>query len=164
LYVDKPFRAGYREFEEAIKLNPSFAAAHVLLGQMYLYTGRPEEAIEQAERGIRLSRTDPRLFIWLPALAGAHYLLGHYEEAVAAGRRSWSLNRNWPAGLRYVVAGLAQLGRIEDAQLALAELKLLNPSLAFVERTFVERNFRRLYADTASVEHILDGLRKAGFE
>ena len=152
------------EFEEAIKLNPSFAAAHVLLGQMYLYTGRPEEAIEQAERGIRLSRTDPRLFIWLPALAGAHYLLGHYEEAVAAGRRSWSLNRNWPAGLRYVVAGLAQLGRIEDAQLALAELKLLNPSLAFVERTFVERNFRRLYADTASVEHILDGLRKAGFE
>jgi len=147
------------EFEEAIKLNPSFAAAHVLLGQMYLYTGRPEEAIEQAERGIRLSRADPRLFIWLPALAGAHYLLGHYEEAVAAGRRSWSLNRNWPAGLRYVVAGLAQLGRIEDAQVALAELKLLNPSLAFVER-----NFRRLYADTASVEHILDGLRKAGFE
>ena len=33
------------EFQEAIKLNPSFAAAHVVLGQMYLYDGRPEEAI-----------------------------------------------------------------------------------------------------------------------
>src|SRR5205085_689751 len=83
---------------------PSFAAAHVLLGQMYLYAGRPEEAIEQADKGIRLSPNDPRMFIWVPALAGAHYLLGQYEEAVAAGRRSWSLNRNWPAGRRYGVA------------------------------------------------------------
>jgi adenylate cyclase len=145
-------------FREAIKLNPSFAAAHVLLGQMCLYAGRPEEAIEQAETGIRLSPTDPRLFIWLPALAGAHYLLRHYAEAIEAGRRSWSLNRNWPAGLRYVVAGLAQLDRVEEAQAALAELKRLNPDLAFVER-----NFRRLYTDPAAVEHILDGLRKAGF-
>jgi adenylate cyclase len=149
---------GVAAFREAIKLNPSFAAAHVLLGQMCLYAGRPEEAIEQAETGIRLSPTDPRLFIWLPALAGAHYLLRHYAEAIEAGRRSWSLNRNWPAGLRYVVAGLAQLDRIEEAQAALAELKRLNPDLAFVER-----NFRRLYTDPAAVEHILDGLRKAGF-
>jgi hypothetical protein len=44
--------------------------------------------------------------------------LGHYEEAVAAGRRSWSLNRNWPAGPYVVVAGLAQLGRIEDVRVA----------------------------------------------
>jgi len=109
---------GIAAFEEAIKLNPSFAAAHVLLGQMYLYAGRREEAIERAEKGIRLSPTDPRLFIWLPALAGAHYQMRHYAEAVEAGRRSWSLNRNWPTGLRYVVAGLAQLGRIEEAQSA----------------------------------------------
>ena len=36
---------GIAAFEEAIRLNPSFAAAHVLLGQMYLYAGRREEAI-----------------------------------------------------------------------------------------------------------------------
>jgi len=35
------------------------------------------------------------------------------------------LNRNWPAGLRYVVAGLAQLGRMEEAEAALEELRLL---------------------------------------
>src|SRR6516162_1411905 len=51
----------------------------------------------------------------LPVLAGAHYQLRRYQQAVEAGRRSWSLNRNWPIGLRYVVAGLAQLGRIEEA-------------------------------------------------
>jgi len=105
---------GIAAFEEAIKLNPSFAAAHVMLGQMYVYAGRREEAIELAETGIRLSPTDPRLDRWLPALAGAHYQMRHYAAAIEAGRRSWSLNRNWPHGLRYVVAGLAQLGGLHD--------------------------------------------------
>ena len=150
---------GIAAFREAIKLNPSFAAAYVLLGQMDLYRGQPEEAISLAEKGIRLSPTDPRLFIWLPALAGAHYQLGHYQEAIEAGRRSWTLNRNWPGGLRYVVAGFAQLGRLEEARAALAELRLLNPNLAFVEG-----NLKRLFSAPAAVDHILDGLRKAGFE
>jgi adenylate cyclase len=158
MWTRRPER-GIAAFEEAIKLNPSFAAAHVMLGQMYLYAGRREEAIERAEKGIRLSPNDPRLFIWLPALAGAHYQLGHYPQAIEAGRRSWTLNRNWPAGLRYVVAGLAQLGQIEEAQTALNQLRLLNPNLAFVES-----NLRRLYVDRTPVDHILDGLRKAGFE
>jgi adenylate cyclase len=150
---------GITAFEEAIKLNPSFAAAHVLLGQMYLYAGRREEAIERAAKGMRLSPSDPRLFIWLPALAGAHYQMGHYAEAVEAGRRSWSLNRNWPHGLRYVVAGLAQLGRIEEAQAALADLKRMDPSLKFSASVF-----RRNWPNPADVEHLLEGLRKAGFE
>lgn len=146
-------------FQEAIKLNPSFAAAHVLLGQMYLYSGRPEEAMAVAEKGIRLSPTDPRLFIWLPALAGAHYQLGHYDEAVEIGRRGWALNRNWPACLRYVVAGLGQLGRAKQAAAALAQLKMLDNNLAFVEGILT-----RLYTERAGVDHFLEGLRKAGFK
>jgi adenylate cyclase len=150
---------GIAAFEEAIRLNPSFAAAHVMLGQMYVYAGRREEAIGLAETGIRLSPTDPRLDRWLPALAGAHYQLRHYAEAVEAGRRSWSLNRNWPHGLRYVVAGLAQLGKVEEAQGALAELKQMDANLEFSASVF-----RRVWPDPADVDHLLDGLRKAGFE
>ena len=146
-------------FEEAISLNPSFAAAHVLLGQMYLYRSRLEEAIRLAEKGVRLSPSDPRLFIWLPALAGAHYQLREYAQAVEIGRRSWTLNRNWPAGLTYVVAGLAQLGRIDEAEAALADLRRLDANLSFVRTTL-----RRLYTDQAGIDHILDGLRQAGFE
>src|SRR6516164_5503899 len=146
-------------FEEAIRLNPSFAAAHVLLGQMYLYGGRREEAIEWAQKGIRLSPSDPRLYIWLVALAGAHYQMSHYADAVEAGRRSWSLNRNWPIGLRYVVAGLGQLDRIEEAQEPLAALKRMDANLEFSASVF-----RRNWPDPADVDHLLDGLRKAGFE
>ena len=146
-------------FREAVKLNPSFAAAYVLLGFMSLYRGQPEDAIGLAEKGIKLSPTDPRLFIWLPALAGAHYQLRHYEQAIEIGRRSWTLNRNWPAGLRYVVAGLGQLGRAAEAQSALDQLRMLDGNLAFVEDILV-----RLYDDREGVDHFLEGLRKAGFE
>jgi hypothetical protein len=94
-------RCAARAARSKTRLQGAFAQRH-------LYAGRREEAIKAAEKGIRLSPSDPRLFIWLQALAGAHYQMRHYEDAVRAGRGSWSLNRNWPHGLRYVVAGLAR--------------------------------------------------------
>ena len=158
--MDAPFRARRSaEFEEAIKLNPSFAAAHVLLGQMYSMPVGRKRRSSWRRRGIRLSPSDPRLFIWLPALAGAHYQLRHYAEAIEIGRRSWTLNRNWPHGLRYVVAGLAKLDRIAEAQSALAELKLADPNLEASAGVL-----RRVYPDPEAVDHILEGLRRAGFE
>jgi adenylate cyclase len=143
------------EFQEAIKLNPSFAAAHVLLGQMCLYRGQPEEALALAEKGIRLNPRDPHQFIYLPVLAGANYQLRRYEQAIEIGRRAWELNPNWPGGLRWVVAGLGQLGRIEEAQTALAELKA-HPSLAYVQAILAP------FWDREGIDHLLDGLRKAG--
>jgi hypothetical protein len=59
----------------------------------------------------------------------------------------------------YVVAGLAQLGRIEEAKAALEELNLLNSNLAFVEG-----NLRWLYNDPAAAEHILEWLRAVGMD
>jgi adenylate cyclase len=158
MYTHRSDRA-VAELRQAIELTPSFAVAHAILGQMFLYAGEPEEAIPIVEKGIRLSPSDPRLSVWLSVLAGAHYQLHHYERAVEAGRRSWTLDRNWLAGLRYVVAGLAQLGRMAEARTALADLQKLDQGLAAFERLA-----RRLFQDAAPVDHILDGLRKAGFE
>jgi len=160
MYTRRSERA-IAQFQEAIKLNPSFAAAHVLLGQMYLYAGQPEEAMALANKGIPLSPSDPRLFIWLPALAGAHYQLRHYHEAIEIGRRAWALNRNYPAGLRYVIAGLGQLGRVGETRGPIAELKSLDVPAGL---DFIEGIFSRLYRDRDGVNHLLEGLRKAGLE
>jgi len=159
MYTHRSDRA-IAEFEEAIKLNPSFAAAHAVLGHMLTYAGRPEETIPLVETAIRLSPNDPRLFIWLPALAAAHYQLGHYEQAIEAGRRSWTLNRNWPVGLTYVLAALGQLGRTEEARTVLPNFKELRPT----DLAGWERNARRVFTDQAAVDHLRDGLRKAGLE
>ena len=147
------------EFQEAIDLNPSYAAANAILGGMFTVRGQPEKGLALVEKGIRLSPSDPRLYIWLPSLAATRYQLRHYAEAVEVGRRSWTLNRNWPLGLTYVVAGLAQLGRIDEARAALADLKGLDPNFSFVRTTL-----QRLYTDQAGIDHLLEGLRKAGFE
>jgi adenylate cyclase len=147
------------EFQAAIDLNPSYAAAYAILGGIFTFRGQPEKGLALVEKGIRLSPRDPRLYIWLPPLAATHYQLRHYAEAVAVGRRSWTLNRNWPLGLTYVVAGLAQLARIDEAQSALVDLKELDPNFSFVRTTL-----QRLYTDEAGINHLLEGLRKAGFE
>ena len=144
------------EYQETVNLNPSYAAAHVMLGSSFTYRGQPEKGIASVEKGIRLSPCDQRLFMWLPPLAAAHYQLGRYAEAVEIGRRSWTLNRNWPIGLTYVVAALAQLGQVEEAQAALADLKGLDPNLSLVQATL-----QRLYRDQAGIDHLLDGLHKA---
>ena len=146
------------EFKEAIELNPSYAAAHAVLGAVLNFEGQSEEGVASVEKGIRLSPSDPRLFIWLSGLAAAHYQLTHYSQAVEIGRRSWTLNRNYITGLTYVVAGLAQLGRVEDARAALADLQERDPKLAALRTTL------KLYQNKAGVDHLLDGLRKAGFE
>jgi len=147
------------EYKEAVKLNPSYAAAHVMLGAWLTYMGEPEKAIPLVENGIRLSPSDPRLFIWLPSLAAAHYQLRHYDQALEIARRAWSLKRNWPLGLPYVVAGYVQLGRMDEARAALSELKQLDPNFLMVRTTL-----ERLYKDQAGLDHLLEALRKAGFE
>jgi adenylate cyclase len=146
------------EFKEAIKLNPSFAAAHAVLGAVLNFQGQSEEGVASVEKGIRLSPSDPRLFIWLSGLAAAHYQLGHYSQAVEIARRSWTLNRNYITGLTYVVAGLSQLGRVEEALAALNDLKERDPKLAALRTTV------QLYQNQAGIDHLLDGLRQAGFE
>jgi TolB-like protein/Tfp pilus assembly protein PilF len=147
------------EFEEAIKLNPNFAAAHAVLGVVFTFLGKPAVGVASIEKGMRLSPRDPRLFIWLAGLAATQYQLGHYSQAVEIGRRSWALNRNYITGLTYVVAGLAQLGNIEEARTALAHLRAIDPKLAAARTTL-----QRLYKDQASINHLLSGLVKAGFE
>jgi adenylate cyclase len=147
------------EFEEAIRLNPSFAAAHAVLGVVLTFRGQPEAGVASVEKGIQLSPRDPRLFIWLSGLAAGHYQLRNYAQAVEIGRRSWTLNRNYITGLTYVVAGLAQLGKIDDASAALVNLRELDPDLRALRTTL-----QRLYENQVGSDHLLEGLRKAGFK
>ena len=113
----------------------------------------------RVERGIRLSPSDSRLFIWLSGLAAAHYQLRHYAQAIEIGRRSWTLNHNYITGLTYVIAGLAQLGQIDEARATLATLKEFDPNLVAVRMTL-----ERVYTYQPGIDHLREGLCKAGFE
>ena len=150
---------GIAEFEEAIKLNPSFAAAHVMLGQMYLYAGRPEEAVEQAEKGIRLSPSDPRLFIWLPALAGG--------ALPAAPLRGGGRSRAAVVDAQPELAARSALCRRRACPARQDRGSAGGACRTQAARREPGRFRRRLAAgvpDPAAVDHILEGLRKAGMD
>jgi adenylate cyclase len=148
---------GIHAMQDAIALNPSFAAAYANLGFLLNYCARAEEAAEYVHRAMRLSPYDNRMFLWLPALAGAYYQMRNYEEAISIGRRAYSLKPDHPAGLRYVIASLGQLGRRPEAHQEL--LALLNMERGAFDNVAV---IKKLFRSDAAAAHLLEGFRKAG--
>jgi tetratricopeptide (TPR) repeat protein len=147
---------GIHAMQDAIALNPSFAAAYASLGYLLNYCARAEEAAEFVARAIRLSPYDNRMFLWLPALAGAHYQLRNYEQPIKMGRRAHMLKTDHPAGLRYVIACLGQLGRRADAHQELLAL-LINMEHGSFDNVAV---IKKLFRSAAAVAHL--SYRKAG--
>ena len=143
--------------QETIRLNPSHAGAHANLAFVYNYLNRPNEALPQAELALRLSPHDPRRFIWLQALAASHYLAGRYRAALATAQEALTIKPDYGISVRYLLASLGQLGYQQQAAAVLPLMRRLEGDLASTEAlmrtTFVE----------AAVQHVAEGLRKAGF-
>lgn len=142
-------------YTEAVRLNPSYAAAHAGLAHCYNDLNRPDEALPHVELALRLSPHDPRRFLWLPALVTSHYLGRRYlksaQEALAA-------LPDTPGAIRFAVAGLGQVGCIAEARSLIPKLRQLDGdlagTLAYFDSIFMVR---------AARDHIAAGLRKAGF-
>jgi len=147
------------EMRSAIRINPSYAAAYVILAHLLCYVGRVDEALSAAKQAVRLSPYDPRLGLWLPAVSQANYFLRNYEEAASVGQQALSLIPENPLAQRFAAASLGQLGRGADAE---PIVKALRRSRAPTIEA-VRQSVAHLYRDETMVEHMLEGLRKAGF-
>jgi adenylate cyclase len=148
------------EMRSAIRINPSHAAAYVILAHLLCYVGRVDEALPAAKQAVRLSPYDPRLGLWLPAISQANYFLRNYEEAAAVGQQALSLIPENPLAQRFAAASFGQLGRQADAE---PIVKALRRSTAPTIEA-VHKSVAHLYRDETMVEHMLEGLRKAGLE
>jgi adenylate cyclase len=150
--LDESFSA----FENAIALNPNHARARAKIAAPLASAARPEEAAKSVELALRLSPRDPTLHIWLPTLALSHYIMGNYEAAVAVARRQVTLRPTYAPGYNYLAAGLARLGRREEAAHAFDRLiRLESDAMERMQR------FTRTFRDRTMAEHVLDGLRLA---
>jgi non-specific serine/threonine protein kinase len=94
-----------REFQRAIALNPSYAAAHYLYGLTLGMTGRFEEAIAQGKQA--LERDPLSLITNGIILARIFYCARQYDQAIEQGRKALDLDANyiwahWYVGLAYV--------------------------------------------------------------
>jgi TolB-like protein/class 3 adenylate cyclase len=153
---------GIAECEHALELDRNLADAHAFIGFGKIYVGRAEETEAHVAEALRLSPRDSVAYTWMTIAGLAKLHLGSWEQAVAWCRRAIEANRNNPQTYFNLAAGLAQLGRLDEARSAVKAGLALNPIYS-VSRA---RAARRAVSDDptylAGRERILEGMRKAG--
>ena len=140
------------EYERALALNPNHADILADWGGWFLpYLGRAEEGIAVVKKAMRLSPFHADWMKW--ALTNAYFTAGRYEEAISAFQ---SVEYS-PVGPRLVlVASYAHAGKLEEARAEAGKILEMQPDFSIRAMSLKDRWTQ------AEVEHIRDGLRKAG--
>ncbi len=123
------------------------------IGIMIAYSGEWDEGCAQVESAMQLNPHHPSWY-WLPLACNA-YRKGDYQGALDI-----ALRINLP-GYFYAhltrAAAYGQLGLSEPAQRSLNEMLSLRPDMGTAAREELAK-----WWEPDLVEHIIDGLRKAG--
>ena len=155
-YVRREHDPAIAELQTALELNPSLAWAHYGVGAALVFSGRAREALPFLQAAMKLSPRDPNMGSFLVRMADAYLFMHNYDEAITWARKA--LRQSGFQWSRYSVllSALGHLGRIEEANRALRELRTKRSdfSIDFVQST-------HLIADPDDMSHYLDGLRKA---
>ena len=159
LWMRADYEAALAEAERALALSPNLARGHANLGSALIFSGRSKEGITALETSIRLDPQDPLLPNRLNTLALGRYFAGEYEAAVEAAKRAIRTNPNYPLPHRWLAAALGQLGRTAEAKEALEK------AITIATVTFDMYVRQRVpWHRPEDHAHMLEGLRKAGWE
>lgn len=145
--------------DRAVELTPNNALARTIRSVAYVYAGRAEEGAEEAKLALRLSPRDLLRFLFLHVLALCYYSARDYAAAAETALKVVALKPDYLYGHWHLAGSCAQLGQTDRARAALREVLRLNPNF---DRAFVESVAP--YKDPADLEHLIDGLRKAGWD
>lgn len=145
--------------ERGLSLCPNLAAAHGALGVALAYSGRPRDGLAALEQCIRLDPRSPSLVNRLTQLTLAHYFCGDYEATLEAAKRATRSFPDFPSPYRWAAAALGALGRTAEAKAALQKAIAVSPEAFDFQVLERPPRFR-----PQEHEHMLDGLRKAGWD
>jgi tetratricopeptide (TPR) repeat protein len=150
--VTKRSKAGVEAAQNAVRLNPNYAAAYAQLAQNEVTPAELPLAIANIDQAIKLSPRDPEMGRWLWIKARTFNYMGRYQDAVreiqAALDNGYSA---WSVYLQLAVA-YASMGQKSEAEVVLAQARKLNPKLTI--------KWYRARIDFPEVFY--EGLRKAG--
>jgi adenylate cyclase len=153
------YAAGFDHVERALAINPNCATAHHVKGWLQIFTDQPTEGRQGILYGIRL---DPRRASYpfvRSHIVVSYYIECDYETAFAEAARLIADHPDHPFAHRWLAATLGQLGRSKEARAALDKAIAIAPD---VFRLYVEQ--RVPWMGQSVYDHMLDGLRKAGWE
>jgi adenylate cyclase len=141
------------EIERAIAVNPNDARALAGRGNILMWSGQTDAAIETLELA---QRVDPDLnSIDRFALSLAYYLKRRYDAAIEQAERTVRADAGPRSAHVVLAAAYAQHDRAEDAARVVRTIRRLNP-------TFDPHEFGTKFLRATDLEHLRDGLRKAG--
>jgi adenylate cyclase len=141
------------EMERAIAINPNDAHGLAGRGNILMWSGQMDAAIEALELAQRI---DPELnAIDRNALGLAYYLKRRYEEAIEQAQLN--LRATTGANFSRIVLAIAyaQNSRGDDAAREVATIRRLDP-------TFDPHAFGGKFLNPADLDHLREGFRKAG--
>jgi adenylate cyclase len=138
--------------------NPNSPWANGLYGAYLAWRGRPAEGRKYLRLALRLSPRDSRNAWFWHQVAVSYYFERLYAKAAETARWAIALHHGYPQPHRWLAAALGQLGRSTEAREALCRAK--NASPAGFE-LYVRG--RPAWFRPEQHEHLLDGLRKAGW-
>jgi len=155
LFFQKEFQRFHNAAERAAGLNAMDGNSIAFLGEMLIYTGDLERGLELAGRAKQLNPNHPGWY-WYADYYHA------YCERDYSGALGYVLKANLPRHWGYhlmLTAAYGQLGNLNAAAKAVQGLLSVKPDFASTVRRELEKWWSPEY-----VEHLIEGLRKAGVE
>jgi adenylate cyclase len=144
--------------DRALALTPNCGLAHGALGAALTFSGRPEGGLASLETCIRLDPHGPYIAVRQNQITLGFYFCREYAKAVERAKRLIRSYPDFPLVHRWLAAALGQLGRIEEANQALATAIAVAPASLDM---YVRRRVPWMRPEDHA--HMLDGLRKAGW-
>jgi adenylate cyclase len=141
--------------ERALSLNPNFASGSWTFAMVLTFAGQSARAVELIQASRRLDPFHPPQL--LAALGHAHYLLRRYAEAVPPLCECASRAPKLRIVPLWLAATHAQLGHLNQARAKAAEVLRMEPNF-----TIGKFEATAVYKDLSDVNHLFEGLRKAG--
>jgi adenylate cyclase len=140
--------------DRALALNPNFAFGWLISGNLRLWAGQSDIAIEHIEVSMRLSpraRVGPSLML----IGIAHFVARRFDEAVPKLLLAIQDDPTFPHPYRVLAACYAHMGRLDDAREIVARLRAIT-SAVIHDLSFLRKAEHR--------ELFLSGLRRAAGE
>jgi tetratricopeptide (TPR) repeat protein len=157
--ITRRFEDSLAEFELALRLNPNFSQAQNYYSAALGFCGRWQEAVEAANRAIRLSPRDPFLALCYGSASLAQYIGRNYDEAMRDARTAIRLKGDYAAAHRVLTAAAGMAGDSEAAAAALQELQRAQPGIS---RAWITEHVPIKHDSDRA--HYLEGFLRAGLD
>ncbi len=153
------FSSAFDHIDRALAITPDHAGALRMKGVMLIYNNRFSEGRQLLLSSIKADPNDPFTSMAFSYLGMSYYFERAYEAAVSSFREALGRRPNHLVSLRWLAASLGQLGRRREAHEVLQNVIAIAPD-SFAQYT----RERAPNMQQGNYEHMLDGLRKAGWD